>query len=541
MNENWATLWEHVGDVVGERPALCQGGRRVSWREFDERSARLAGWLSARSVGKDSKVAVLSHNRPEYLETVFATFKVRGASVNLNFRYRDDELVEVLEDSDAVVLVFEGTFAPLVDRVRDRLPCLAGLVQLDDGGPLLEGAAAYEGIVTAHEPAARQARSGGDVFLLYTGGTTGRPRGVMWRHRDIIETLAYSAYVLAGLTPPKDVAGVAGCAATLSDGGRSPVFLPASPLIHGAALYLAQAALLLGGLVVSLEGRSFDAHELWRTVAAERVNQVAIVGDAFARPMVEALEQAEAAGTPYDTSSLERIVSSGVAWSDDVKQALVDRTPAALVDMIGASEGGPFAVSIVPPGGRATDCPFRLAERAVLIREDGSVIPPGSDEAGLLAVRPPGPLGYYKAPEQSRALLRRVDGDELVVPGDWAKVDAGEVVTFLGRGSLCINTGGEKVYPEEVEAAITTHLAVADCNVVGVPDERYGEAVVAVVALVPDATADAGELQTVVREHLAAYKVPRDVVFVPAIERTPAGKARYAWARQVASERLGTG
>ncbi len=535
MNENWATLWEHVADAVGDRPALSQGGRRVSWRDFDDRAARVAGWLAASEIGKDAKVAILAHNRPEYLEAVFATFKVRAAAVNVNFRYLDDEVVELLDDSDTEALVFAGSFAPLVDRIRARLPRLRALAQLDDDHPLLEGAVAYEHIATAHEPAPRQTRSGEDVFLLYTGGTTGRPRGVMWRHRDIISTLAWSAYVLAGLSPPDDAAGVGRRAVEVGEAGKIPVFLPAPPLIHGVALYLSQAALLLGGLVVFLEGRSLDAHELWRTVAGERVTQLAIVGDAFARPMVDALEAAETAGKPYDISSLERVVSSGVAWTVPVKQALLDRSSATLVDMIGATEGGPFAVSIVPPGGQAADYPLRLADRAMVVRLDGSSIEPGSGEAGLLAVRPPAPLGYYKASEQSRALLRRIGDEELVVPGDWATVDGDGVVTFLGRGSLCINTGGEKVYPEEVELVLVEHPAVADCNVVGLPDERYGEAVVAVVALEPGATAEAEELRAHVRGRLAGYKVPRDVVFVPTIERTPVGKARYAWARSVAS------
>ncbi len=538
MNENWATLWEHVADRVGDRPAIRHGDDLVSWRDFEARSSRVAGWLAERGIAKDSKVAVLAYNRPEYLEAVFASFKLRAAAVNVNFRYLDDELVEVLADADAEAIVYAAAFAPLVERVRSRLPVLRAFLQLDDA-PLLEGATPYEDAATLHAPAPREERSGEDVFLLYTGGTTGKPRGVMWRHADIIETLAWSAYVLAGMTPPDDAEGVGRCAVEAGEQDKIPVFLPASPLIHGVALYLSQAALLLGGLVVFLEGRSLDADELWRAVETQRVTQIAIVGDAFARPMVEALEAAESTGRPYDLSSLERVVSSGVAWSDPVKQALVDRSRAALVDMIGATEGGPFAVSIVPPGGRAADCPMRLADRALLIRPDGSLIEPGSDEVGLLAVHPPAPLGYYKAPELSRRLLQRVAGEDLVVPGDWATVAADGVVTFLGRGSLCINTKGEKVYPEEVEAVLAEHPSVADCNVVGLADERYGEAVVAVVALEPGASEDVAALQSHVRGRLAGYKVPRDIVFVPAIERTPVGKARYAWARGVASDATG--
>jgi fatty-acyl-CoA synthase len=533
MQENWATLWESVADALPEHTALVQGSVRRSWAQLDDRASRLAAALTDLGAGADSKIAILAYNCPEYLEATYAAFKIRGTPVNLNLRYTDTELADVLADSDSVVLFFHGAFSALVDRVRGRLPLLRAIVQIDDGSAPLDGATRFEDLVAGFEPQARTARSGDDVFLLYTGGTTGRPRGVMWRHADIIGTLTFPSYRLAGLAPPSDAAGAAQCALRLRAEGRTPVLLAAPPLIHGTAFFLAQAALLLGGAVVLLSGRSFAADELWQTVQRERVTEIAIVGDAFARPMLEELARAEEKGEPYDITSVARISSSGVAWSDEGKQGLADRGRMMLVDMVGASEGGPLAVSIVPPGGRADQCAFRLGERAVLLREDGSLIEPGTGEIGMLGMVPPNPIGYYKDPARTAHAVRTFGDRTYTLTGDLARLEDDGRVRFLGRGALCINTGGEKVYPEEVEQVLCGHPAVLDCNVVGVPDERWQERVAAVVALADGAEVTPAELQDTVRARLAGFKVPRDIVFVAAIERTSAGKARYAWAREV--------
>lgn len=532
MHENWATLWEHVADVLPEHTALVQGPARRSWSELDDRAARLATAFTELGAGPDAKIAILAHNCPEYLEATFAAFKIRGTPVNLNLRYTADELVEVLADSDSTLLLFHGAFGDVVRQVRARLPQLRATVQFDS--PPVDGALSYEDLIAEAVPMARVERSGDDVFMLYTGGTTGRPRGVMWRHADIIGTVTYASYVLAGLTPPADVAGVAECALRLRAEGRSPVLLAAPPLIHGTAFFLSQAALLLGGTVVLPTTRSLDAVELWRTVEREQVTEIAIVGEAFARPMLDELVRAERAGTPYDLTSVTKIASSGVGWTNATKQGLADRGRMMLADMIGASEGGPLAVSIVPPGGRADDCPFRLGERAALLREDGSVIEPGTGEVGMLGIKPPNPLGYHKDQAKTRQAIRTFDGQTYLFTGDLARLGDDGRVHFVGRGALCVNTGGEKVHPEEVERVLLDHPAVLDCNVVGVPDERWHERVVAVVSLANGVSVTGAELQDTVRARLAGYKVPRDIVFVDAIERTSAGKPRYGWAREVA-------
>jgi 3-oxocholest-4-en-26-oate---CoA ligase len=346
---------------------------------------------------------------------------------------------------------------------------------------------------------------------------------------------------LAGLATPDDAAGAARCAVALGELGRTPTVLPASPLVHGTALNLSAAAWLLGGTVVFLEQRSFDAHELWRTVAREGVTQIGIVGDAFAGPMVSALVEAEGDGHPYDVSRVERVLSSGAPWSLDYKRQLAERGPMMLVETIGSSEGGPTAVSVVAPGTAAEDARFVLGDQARLLREDGSELPPGSSEVGLLAMVPPIPFAYFKDAERSSQVFRVVGGQRYSICGDYARVEADGTVVFLGRGSLCINTAGEKVYPEEVEDALRSHPAVRDANVVGIEDDVWNEAVTAVVALHPGQGASEDELKAAVRDRLAGYKVPKRVVFVPAIPRTPAGKAQYDWAKRMATATGGTG
>jgi fatty-acyl-CoA synthase len=541
MRDNWATLWETVSDAMPDACAVVHGERRLTYREVEQRAARLASALAELGLGRDSKVGILAYNCPEYLEASYAIFKLRGSPVNLNYRYRADELTEVLADSDAEVLFFHGALGEVAAETAARLPGLRALVQIDDGSPLVDGAVRYEDLITGHDPAARVERSGEDVFMIYTGGTTGRPRGVMWRHQDIVATVAGPAYMLAGLPVPASTEEAAAGAVTMRESGLSPVVLPAPPLIHGTAFYLSMGAWLLGGSVVLLEGRKLDGHEIWRLAQTERVSQIIIVGDPFARALVRAHDEARAAGTPYDISSVQRIGSSGVLWSPAWKQPLADLGGITLNDLVGASEGGPFTVQVVPPGAKVDDCPWVLHPRAKLIDDDGALIDPASGRTGRLAVPPPGPLGYYKDPEKSAGLRTEIDGVVYTVPGDYAYLDPDGRVVLLGRGSLCINTGGEKVYPQEVETVIAELDGVRDVNVVGLPDEEWGQTVTAVVAPDPGADLDGDAVRDAVRIRLAGYKVPRHVVFVPEIVRSPSGKARYDWARDAALAALPAG
>ena len=533
MDESWATLWEAVADAMPDGLAVVRGQRRLTWAELDDRAARVAAALNDLKVGREAKVAIVAYNTPEHLEAVFAAYKVRACPINLNFRYQAEELAEVLDDSESEVLVFHGSLAKQVASAAAHSPRLRAVVQIDDGSPLLDGALRFEGLIEAYSPMPRMARSGDDIQLLYTGGTTGRPRGVMYRHRDAVEMNAFAAYSLAGLATPGDAAAAAECAEAMCELGRTPTVLPASPLVHGTALNLSAAGWLLGGTVVFLEDRTFDAHELWRVVEREGVTQIGIVGDAFAGPMVSALVEAEESGRPYDVSSVERILSSGAPWSLTYKKGLAERGSMMLVETIGSSEGGPTAVSVVSPGTAAEDARFVLGERARLLADDGTELAPGSSEVGLLAMMPPIPFAYFKDPDRSSQVFRVVEGQRYSICGDYARVDPDGTVVFLGRGSLCINTAGEKVYPEEVEDALRAHPAVRDANVVGIADEVWNEAVTAVVALHEGQQATEEEMQAAVRDRLAGYKVPKRVVFVTEIPRSPAGKAQYDWAKRM--------
>ncbi|MBI2168110.1 MAG: AMP-binding protein, partial [Actinobacteria bacterium] len=346
------------------------------------------------------------------------------------------------------------------------------------------------------------------------------------------------AYLLRGKQPPTDADGVAAIAKELVDAGETAIHLPASPLMHGTGFITSTQSLTGAGTVVTLEGRKFDAHELWRAVEKEGVRQMAIVGDAFAKPMLRALEEAEAKGNPYDVSSVQLIISSGVMWTAEVKQALLERGSFILYDALSASEGIGFATNVTMPGSEVKTAKFSVGPNTKVFAEDGREIEPGSGEAGMLAVGGAIPLGYYKDEDKSAATFREFGGRRWSVPGDFASVEADGTVTLLGRGSACINTGGEKVYPEEVEEAVKTHPAVLDCNVVGVPDEKWGEAVTAVLSFHDGETAEDASLREAAAEHLADYKRPKHFVVVDEVVRGPSGKADYKWAKSVAEKEL---
>ena len=552
LSENWATLWEAIAANQPEHVAVVVGDAEIRWRELDGRASCLAAAFDAHGVGHGSKVAQMMVNCPEYLESAYASFKVRASTVNVNYRYLAPEITHVVDDSDAAVLIFHGAFREVVEAARASLPKLRLLVQVDDGtgADLLDGAIGYEDLVARYEPMPPIPRSGSDELLLYTGGTTGLPKGVVWRHDELFGALAFTGYASMGIDVPDTPAAVGRVASELNAAGSSPVNMTAPPLMHGTALFLAMSTFVLGGTVVLLAGRRFDAAQLLRLVERHRVTQISIVGDAFARPIVAELERADLAadadtdtdgddgdGAPYDLSTLGRIVSTGATFSAPMKQAMMQRAKsAAIIDMIGASEGGPFALAITAPGQDPLATADFMATPNTAVFDDVTWerIEPGTGRAGVLAAAGPMPSGYYKDPAKSAHTFKEIDGVRYTVPGDYALVDADGTVHLLGRGSVCINTGGEKVYPEEVEVAARSHPAIEDCVVVGVPDERFGEVVMLVAATGPGETVAADDVIEHIKTHVAAYKAPRGVVFVDEFYRSPSGKADYRWARQLA-------
>lgn len=535
---NFATAWESISDATPHARALIQGDRSITWAEFDERSARLAGALTSLGVTAGAKIASYLYNSNEYLEGVFATWKLRGAPVNVNYRYLEEELIYLLENSDAEVLFFHGVLGPHVSSVMDRVKNVKVFVQVDDGHPLISGAHAYEDLIANATPMDRVERDGEDLYILYTGGTTGMPKGVMWRVDDLYRALVPSVLAISGLAAPENSEGHGEIVLKVAEKGNTATHLPASPLMHGTGFMTSLQSLTTGGSICTLEQRNFSATELWEAVETAQVTQMAIVGDAFGKPMVAALEEAEAKGKTYDLSTLRMLISSGVMWTAPVKEALMERGEFICLDSLGSSEGAGFANQVSTKGSTAKTARFSIGAFTKVFTEDGREVERGSDEIGILALGGPIPFGYYKDPEKSAATFREYNGERYSVPGDFAKVLEDGTIELLGRGSVVINTGGEKVFPEEVEEAIKLHPAVFDVLVVGVPDDRFGESITAVVALNAGASATEEEIADAVRGHLAGFKRPRRVILVDRVVRGPNGKADYAWAKETAKSTL---
>ena len=540
MKWHFADIWETISDTIPDEIALVNGDTRRSWRAYETRAASLANALAAAGLRPDAKIGLYGFNSNEYLEAQFAAFKVRGVPVNVNYRYVEEELVYLLDNADAEALFFDAQFAPRVAAIRDRLPKLRLLIEIDDGsGEHLEGALRYEEVIAGNPPLPRASYSEDDIYMLYTGGTTGMPKGVMYRQGDFAFGLMLG-YDLRGLPRPRTREELAAAVKAQRASGMAPVSLAACPLMHGTGLWLGVIiAHNLGGTAVTFRNAHFDPDDLWRIVEKEGVSDIAIVGDAFAKPMLAALEKARAEGRPRDLSALKVIISSGVMFTSEVKRGLLEFADATIIDAMGSTEGS-MGMSMVsraaPPGETAR---FLKNETTKVFTDDGREVVPGSDEIGMIANGGFTPIGYYKDPKKSAATFRVIDGHRYSFPGDYAKVAADGSLVLLGRGSVCINTGGEKVFPEEVEEALKAHASVYDCLVVGLPDDRFGERVVAVLSARPGHGVEERELTAFARTKLAGYKLPKRIVLVEEVRRAPNGKADYKWAKAVAAERAG--
>lgn len=529
------TQW-NFGDILDaiepalppDAPALIHGERRITWPEMARRSNNLARALLARSFAPGAKVAFYMRNRPEYGETMAACFKARLTHVNINYRYKPDEVLYIFDDSDAEVVVYSSEFRDCMVELKDRLPKVRLFVEIGNPVACVPFAEPYEALASEGDGSPLGiARSPDDLLFIYTGGTTGMPKGVMWRHQDLRQAQLDSAGLLG--PAPRDMAETV---AMIRTDGPGRVMLAACPLMHGTGLLTALGTMATGGCIVTLESPSFDATELWRSVETNRVQSIALVGDAFGKPMLEALEEAP---RRHDTSSLVSMVSSGVMWSREIKQGLVRHIPqVALMDAFGASEGLGYGLSVTTAQGFTQTAKFVIGEHCDVFDEHDHKVEPGSGVPGFVARKGAIPLGYYKDPEKSAETFRTIAGVRYSIPGDWCRVEADGSLTLLGRGSVCINTAGEKVHPEEVEESLKTHPAVADALVVGVPDEKWGQAVTAVVVPEGDATFDDVALKAHVRARLAGYKTPKRIYRADFPLRAPNGKADYAAAKRFA-------
>jgi fatty-acyl-CoA synthase len=537
MDWNLADLFELVADTAPDRLALAHGvaGPTRTWRDLDRRGNALALHL-ARGHAPSDKLALYAYNRPEFIEALVGALKARMVPVNVNYRYREDELVYLFDNSDATAVVYEAEFADRVARVRDRLRNVREWIEVTDGAPLQNGfAISWESIVADGTDARLDARRDpADLLFMYTGGTTGMPKGVMWEHKALYNSLGGGGNAVlgeAGSESPEQHRE------RVAQEARAQRLLPACPLMHGTGLFTSINALGSGGAIVTTESRHLDAEELWSVIEARRVNACAIVGDAFAKPMLKALQENRGR---WDLSKFALLVSSGVMWSPPVKQAILEEIPHALLyDSFGSSEAVGFGAELTTRQSTIALGKFRIGPNCKVFTPEGKEVEPGSGEKGYIARSGPIPVGYYKDEKKSAETFKTYQDRRWSIPGDWCTVNADGTIVLHGRGSVCINTAGEKVYPEEVEEALKTHPAVADALVVGLPDEKWGESVTGVVRLEAGAHASEDELRAHVRERLAGYKTPKRIVFTEQSMRAPNGKADYKGAKAAAQAAVG--
>ena len=537
---NFADVFEVIAEVQPDATAQVQGPRRFTWAQFDARADAVAQCFLDAGLAPGVTVAQLLYSCPEYLESMFAAWKIGLPPVNTNYRYGGDELIYLWDNADVGAVVFHGEFTERIESIRTSVPRVGLWLWVDDGtGPCPSWATAYESVATtAVSPhvVPPWGRSPDDLYLLYTGGTTGAPKGVMWRVDDmfaLVNRTAVIKYPEEGSLD--DVRTILG-----SSEKPRPVFVPCAPLMHGTGAIASFGALSAGGCVVTLESRSFSAAELLDTIERERVKGIAIVGEAFAHPLLAALD---AEPDRWDISSLRMITSSGVMWSPANKAGLLRHNDRLLlVDTLGSSEAVGMAsdvassktlaeadaASIGGDGSGATKpASFVLDANTKVLTEDGREVLPGSGESGLIAYRGRVPLGYYKDEAKSAGTFKVIDGARWSMPGDFAMVEADGSLRLLGRGSQCINTGGEKVYPEEPEEALRSHPTVVDAACLGLPDPRWGQRIVALVQLEDGATLDEAALIAHVKTRLAGYKAPKQIFAVATLGRAANGKLDY--------------
>lgn len=538
---NWkfADLYEAIAAKIPDHPCQIQGDRIVSWGDFNRRASALAADMLEAGLTHQSKVAAYLQNCPEYLETYVAAFKGGFVPVNTNYRYGPDEVTYLFDNAEAEAVVFHSTFTALVEQVRGNLPGVKRwYCVVEPGDSVPSWAEDYRVVVgrdAPHRVEGPWGRSGDDLLLLYTGGTTGMPKGVMWRQDDLFNVVGAGGNVALGIPPGDSVEELVD---RIDPAGRGLVVLSACPLMHGTGQFTSLIAMNLGGAAVTLPSRSFDVSELFDSIERHRVQTLVIVGQAFAGPMLEHLN---ANPTGRDLSSLIMITSSGVMWSQENKDGLLRHLAhVMLFDSFGSSEAVGMGGSISRAGEAATKtATFALGPTCAVFTEDGRRVVPGSGERGLVAVGGFIPLGYFRDEAKTAQTFRMFEGERWSVPGDWAEIAADGSLILLGRGSVCINTGGEKVFPEEVEEALKKHPSVRDAVAVGIPDDRFGETICAVVEAEPGQSPELSILADHVKSHLAAYKAPRQLVLIDTIGRAPNGKVDFKRLKAHALERLG--
>ena len=529
MGWNFGDILDAIEPVLPpDAPAFVHGERIIPWREASRASNNLARALIARGAVPGDKIAVYMRNRPEYMLAVAAAFKARLTHVNVNYRYTPDEVWYIFDNSDAQTVVYASEFREAVEQIRPRLPKVKTWVEVSEDGPIAAFAEPFEALAGEGDGAPLNIeRSGEDLFFIYTGGTTGMPKGVMWPHHDLREITLQAARKMGAV--PETLEALREHTRTVGPGGR---VLIAPPLMHGTGLLTAMGAHLAGGCIITLTGETFDAVEMLDAIDRHKPQSLTIVGDSFGRPLLNALN---ASPGRWDVSSVAAIVSSGVMWSLEVKRGLLEHMPQAMLsDAFSSSEALGMGSSVMTKAGEVKTAKFMIGDRCRVFDENDQPVAPGSGVRGLVALGPPNPVGYYKDEEKTARTFRVIDGVRYSIPGDWCIVEADGTLTLLGRGNACINTAGEKVFPEEVEEALKTHPSIEDALVVGLPDEKWGQAVTAVVDLAPGQSLDEAALKAHVRKTLAGYKTPKRIFLADRSLRASNGKADYGAAKACA-------
>lgn len=538
MECNLARIFETIAACCPDRECIVWRDRRLTYREVDDRTRRLANFLRSRGLGARSgggglagwesaqdHVGLYLFNCNEYLEGMVGAFKSRTVPFNVNYRYVEEELLYLFRDARARAVIYHASLAPTLGAILPRLTGIEVLLQVNDepGQPLLPGAIDYEEALAASSPERPDVEwSPDDLYMLYTGGTTGMPKGVLWRQSDIY--FAAMGGAVPGLGEHESMDAVIAMAA------RGTRLLPAAPFMHGAAHWAAFNAMNNGGTVIlQSDSKKLDPDDVWSTVEREKAEALLIVGDAFARPLLDQLSH-----KTYDLSSLFMLVSGGAVLNVGLKQQLLERLPGMMIfDTIGSSETGSQAINLSSKDGGASTGSFTPQPGNCVLSEDLSrVLEPGSDELGWFAKAGRVPRGYLGDRAKTERTFPVVDGVHYAVPGDRARMLASGMIEVLGRDSVTINSGGEKIFAEEVEQALKRHHDVYDAVVVGRASARWGQEVVAIVQLRGGARASAAELIDEAAKHLARYKLPKAVLLRDQIVRSPSGKADYRWAKQ---------
>ena len=536
MNLDFASVWEMIADIIPENDALISSNEVISWKDYDLYSSKIATALSNAGLSANSKAGLYLNNSNEYLIGQNAIFKIGGVPINVNYRYVAEELIYLLDNSDSEAVFYHACYSSRIKEIASSLPNIKAWIEVADGTQShFPDALKYEELLSDSKPMDRIYRDPNTIYMLYTGGTTGMPKGVMYKQGEFLVFL-FRTLKAMGYDVPEDINNLEEQIHNFKKDDAFIKSLVGCPLMHGTGMWLgAFLPLLLGGTAITSKNLGFDADQIWTQVEDTNTSNIVIVGDAFAKPMLDALERAEEMGKPYDLSSVKVIISSGVMWSEEVKNGLLKHHDMQLMDTMGSTEGG-MGSSVSTRDNPPKTAKFSINPGVIIIADDGEILEPGSEKIGLIGTSGLVTVGYYKDEKKSAETFKEVNGVRYSFPGDYAKLEQDGTITLLGRGSNCINSAGEKIYPEEVEEAIKRNSEVLDCLVVGVKDEKFGQRVVAVVSLEENKQINEEDLIKATREYIAGYKLPKKVIFTDEVQRAPNGKANYKWAKNIANE-----